>query len=81
MSDDARNFNNMETIAAIHFYFLQGKASKEIHTILKETLGDNAPSYTTVKNWVVQFKRADFSTNDAPCPARPKTVTIPEIIE
>jgi len=34
----------------------------------------------TVKNWVAQFKRGDFSTCDAPHPGRPKTVTTPEII-
>jgi len=39
---------------------LQGKASKEIHAILKETLEENAPSYATVKNWVAQFKHGDF---------------------
>jgi hypothetical protein len=33
-------------------FFLQGKAPKEIHAILKETLGEHAPSYATVKNWV-----------------------------
>ena len=63
------------------FFFLQGKAPKEIHTILIETLGEYAPSYTTVKNWVVQFKCGDFSICDAPRPGRPKTVTIPEIID
>jgi len=30
---------------------------------------------------VVQFKRSDFSTCDAPRPGRPKTVTTPEIID
>jgi len=30
---------------------------------------------------VAQFKRGDFSTCDAPRPGRPKTVTIPEIID
>jgi len=30
MSDDARNFNNIETLAVIKFFFLQGKALKEI---------------------------------------------------
>jgi len=30
---------------------------------------------------VVQFKRGDFSTCDAPRPGRPKTVTTPEIID
>ena len=28
-----------------------------------------------------QFKRGDFSTCDEPRPGRPKTVTIPEIID
>ena len=53
---------------------MQGKAPKEIHAILTETLGQHAPSYTTVKNWVAQFKRGDFSTCDVPRPGRPKTV-------
>ena len=34
---DARDFNNIETRAVIN-YFLQGKAPKEIHAILTETL-------------------------------------------
>ena len=36
---DARDFNNIETRAVIKFYFpLQGKALKEIHSILTEIL-------------------------------------------
>jgi len=35
---DPRNFNNIETRAVIRFFFLQGKAPKEIHAILTETL-------------------------------------------
>ena len=62
-------------------FFLQGKAPKEIHAILTEALGEHAPSYTTVKNWVAQFKRGDFSTCDVPRPGRSKTVTTPEIID
>jgi len=61
------------------FFFLQGKAQKEIRVILIETLGGHSPSYATVKNWVAQFKRRNFYTCDAPRPGRPKTVTIPEI--
>ena len=60
MSGDARDFNNIETRAVIKFLFLQGKALKEIHAILTETLGEHAPSYATVKNCVTQFKRGDF---------------------
>jgi len=36
--------------AVIKFSFLQGKAPKEIHAILTETLGEHAPLYATVKN-------------------------------
>ena len=63
------------------FFFLQGKAPKEIRATLRETLGEHAPSYATVKNWVARFKRGDFSTCDAPRPGRTKTVTTPEIID
>ena len=35
---DASDFNNMETRAVIKYFFLQGKASKEIRAILTETL-------------------------------------------
>jgi len=44
-------------------FFLLGKAPKEIHAILTETLGEHAPSYATVKNWVAHFKRGDFIPN------------------
>jgi hypothetical protein len=33
-----------------------------IVVFLRETFGEHAPSYATVKNWVAQFKRGDFST-------------------
>jgi len=81
ISGDACNFNNMEMRAVIKFFFLQGKAQKEIDAILTETLGEHAPSYTTIKNCVAQFKRGDFSTCDAPCPGHSITVTTPEIID
>ena len=82
MSGDARDFNNMETRAVIKVFFSrQGKAPKEIHAILTETLGEHAPSYATVKKWVALFKPGYFSTCDAPRPGRPKTVTTPEIID
>jgi len=50
------------------FFFLQGKAPKEIQDTLIETLWEHAPSYATVKNRVAQFKRGDFSTCDVPRP-------------
>ena len=42
------------------FFFQQGNAAKEIHTILKGTLWEHAPSYATVKNWVAQFNVVIF---------------------
>ena len=61
MSRDARDFKNMETRPVIKFFSpLQGKAPKEIHAILTETLREHAPSYATVKNWVALFRRGDF---------------------
>jgi hypothetical protein len=63
MSGDTRDFNNIE-IRCVKFSFLQGKAPKEIHAILTETLGERVPSYATVKNWLAQCKR-DFFTCDA----------------
>jgi len=60
------------------FFFCK---ARKIHAILTETLGENAPWYDTVKNWMAQFKRDDFSTCDAPRPGRPTTVTTPEIID
>ena len=63
------------------FFSLQGKAPKEIHTILTETLGEHTSLYANAKNWVAKVKRDDFSTCDAPCRGRPKTVITPEIID
>jgi hypothetical protein len=54
------------------FFARQGKAPKEIKVFLKETLGGHAPSSATVKLWVVQYKRGDFSTYDVPRPGRTK---------
>ena len=80
MSRDARDFNNIETRAVIkYFFFQQGKAPKKIRAILTEILGEHTPMYATVKNWVAQFTRGDFSTCDAHRPGQPKTVTTPEI--
>jgi hypothetical protein len=41
---DARDFNNIETRAAIKAFFLLGKAPKEIHATLIETLACFLPS-------------------------------------
>jgi len=81
MSGDVRDFNNMETRAVIKFFFSAMQGAEEIHVILTETLEKLAPSYATVKIWVAQFKRGDFSTCEVPRPGQPKIATIAEIID
>ena len=66
--------------SCLQAFFLQGKTQKKIHAIMKETIGEHAPSYDTAKSWVAQFKRGDFYTCDAPRPGRHKTVITPEIV-
>jgi hypothetical protein len=39
MSGAARDFNNIDLRTLNKFFFLQGKAPKEIHAILIETVG------------------------------------------
>jgi len=62
MLGDARDSTTWRRELSSSFLFLQSKAPKEIHVILTETLGEHAPSYATVENWVGHFKRGDFST-------------------
>ena len=57
----------------------QGDEGNSRHS--ERTLKEHAPSYATVKNWVVRIKRGDFFTCDAPRAGRPKTATTPEIID
>ena len=68
----------METRAVIMFFF---PARQNTEGNSRQTLGERAPSYAAVKNWVAQFKRDEFSTCDAPRSGRTKTVTTPEIID
>ena len=56
-----RGFQQHGDVSCHKFFSLQGKAPKEIRAILTETLGEHAPSYATIKNWVAQFKRGFFS--------------------
>ena len=80
MSGEARYFNNIEKRAVIKFFSAR-QGAEGIHAILIETLGEDAVTYATFKNWVAQFKRGGFFTCDAPRPGRHKTVTTPEITD
>ena len=80
-SGDAHDFNNIETRAFIKFFFSARQDAEGNSHHSGRNIGEHAPWYATIKNWVTQFKRVDFSTCDAPRPGRTKTVTTPDIID
>ena len=62
---DARDFNNIKTRAVTKLFFLQGKAPKEIHAILTETLAFflpsrakdlSAPLYKETKDFRISYR-------------------------
>jgi len=60
ISGNARDFNNIKTRALIKFFFfLQGKAPKEIHAILTETLREHAPSWVSCVHHSWRFGHAE----------------------
>jgi len=79
MSGDALGYNSETRV--VKFFFSCKARRRRKFTPFSQTLGEHAPSYATVKNWVAHFKRGDFSTFDAPRPGRPKTVTTLEVID
>jgi hypothetical protein len=50
-----RAISTTSRLELLSSFFLNGKAPKEIHAVLIETLGEHASSHATVKNWVAQF--------------------------
>jgi len=64
MSGDAGDYKNIETrvVIMISFFFPTRQGAEGNSTIQTETLEEHAPSYATVKYWVAQFKRGEFST-------------------
>ena len=61
--------------AVIKFLYQEENGGQEIYDRLKDVYGEGAPSYSTVKFWVAEFKRGRESIDDAPRSGRPKDVT------
>jgi len=61
---DARNFNTIETRAVIKFFFWQGKAPKEIHDILTETLVCFLPDQAKDLSAPLHFLQVDTKINE-----------------
>jgi len=68
-----------EIRAVIKFFRLE---KMEIKSRLDAILGNlSSPSFSTVNFWVSEFKRGRTHTSDELYSERPKTVTIPEIVD
>jgi len=71
-----------EHFRAIIFHnFRRGLSRQECIDELKSLYGDQAPSYSTVKNWYNEFNRGRSSLNDEFREGRPKTSVVPENID
>lgn len=71
---------NKEFRAVIKHFYMKGYTPQLIKDELDSVHGDNAPSYSTVKSWVQQFKMGRSSTEDEQRSGRPKTATTIENI-
>ncbi|XP_076053595.1 protein GVQW3-like [Oratosquilla oratoria] len=61
----------VECRAVIRFLYLKGRTPQETFDEMKETYGDDAPSYDLVKRWHREFKHGRNSVETAPRPGRP----------
>ena len=64
----------------IKYFVKKGMKAKEIHADFQNTLGDSAPSFSTVAKWTSEFKFGRESLDDDPRSGRPKSATTPEFI-
>lgn len=81
MSEKKIEFEKIEFRSVIKYLFLKGLSGKEIFADMIETLGDQCPSYATIKNWVAEYKRGRSDVKDEHRPGRPISVTTPENID
>lgn len=71
----------LEYRAVIKYFVLKGLTATEINNELKSTLKESAPSFATIKRWVLEFKRDRSSIFDKSYPGAPKTASNAEIIQ
>lgn len=81
MSDEDWNFSKIEYRSVIKYLFLKGLSGKEIYDDMLTTLGDQCPSYSTIKNWVADFKRGRKDVTDEKRSGRPISVSTQENID
>ena len=72
---DFLRMDSLEIRAVIKFLYIKGLKGAKIFEEMKNVLGESAPSYATVKNWVANFQRGRTSTQDDHRSGRPQSVT------
>ena len=76
-------FANMDTIGhryVTQYPYLKGLNPTNIKVELDSTMGESAPSLTTIKYWVAEFKRGHTSYQDQHRNGPPNEVTTPEMV-
>ena len=66
--------------SVIRFLFLDGKTCEEIKVKLHAVYKDHAPSMTTIRYWVNEFKRGRTSVFDEERPGRPIEVSTEDMV-
>ena len=63
----------VECRAVIRLLYLKERTPKNIFDEMKETYGEDAPSYDLIKRWHLEFKHGRKSAETAPRPGRPSS--------
>ena len=65
----------------IQYFYLKGLSPTNVKAELDSTLEESAPSFTTIKYWVSEFKRGRTSCQDEHRSGRPNGVTTTEMVK
>ena len=65
----------------IQYFYLKGLNSNNIKAKLDSILGESAPSFTTIKYWVEEFKRVPTNCQDEHRSGRPNEMTTTEMVK
>ena len=65
----------------IQYFHLKGLCPTNIKAQLDSTLGESAPSFTTIKYWVAEFKLSYTSCQNEHHSGRPNEVTTTEMVK
>ena len=72
--------NKIEHRVVINYFILKDLTPTEIKNEMDSTLGESAPSFSTIKKWAVEFKHGRTSIEDDERWGSPCTATTDEVI-